>query len=39
MATKLNVDIYEIVIDKLKKTEMKYPVEKAKGKSTKYDKL
>ncbi|MDY2575670.1 MAG: nucleotide pyrophosphohydrolase [Bacilli bacterium] len=39
MATKLNVDIYEIVMDKLKKTEKKYPVEKAKGKSTKYDKL
>jgi len=25
--------------DKLKKNEMKYPVEKAKGKHTKYNKL
>ena len=39
MATKLDLDIKEIVIDKLKKTEEKYPVEKAKGVSTKYNRL
>ena len=39
MATVLDVDIKTIVLDKLKKVEQKYPVEKCKGKSTKYDKL
>ena len=39
MATNLDLDIKEIVIDKLKKTEEKYPVEKAKGVSTKYNRL
>ena len=29
----------QIVLDKMEKTAKKYPVEKAKGKSTKYDKL
>lgn len=39
MAMKLNVDPKEIVLNKLEKTRKKYPVEKAKGISTKYNKL
>ena len=39
MANKLGVDPKKIVLDKMEKTAKKYPVEKAKGKSTKYTKL
>ncbi len=39
MANKLGVDPIQIVLDKMEKTAKKYPVEKAKGKSTKYNKL
>ena len=39
MANKLGVDPEQIVLDKMEKTAKKYPVEKAKGKSTKYTKL
>ena len=39
MANKLGVDHKQIVLDKMEKTAKKYPIEKAKGKSTKYDKL
>ncbi len=39
MADKLGVDPKEIVLKKLEKTRLKYPVEKAKGVSTKYNKL
>ena len=39
MADKIGVDPKEIVLDKIEKNAKKYPVEKAKGKSTKYDKL
>ena len=39
MADKLGVDVKEIILNKLEKTKKKYPVEKAKGISTKYDKL
>lgn len=39
MADELDVDIEEIVLDKLEKTKKKYPIDKAKGTSTKYDKL
>ena len=39
LATVLDLDIKEIILEKLKKTEQKYPVEKCKGKSTKYNKL
>lgn len=39
MASKLEVDPKEIILKKLEKTRQKYPVEKAKGVSTKYDKL
>ena len=35
----LNVDLIEIVNNKMDKTEKKYPVEKSKGNSTKYNKL
>lgn len=39
LADKLDVDIETIVLDKLEKTKAKYPVDKAKGNATKYDKL
>lgn len=39
MANKLGVDTKQIILDKMEKTARKYPVEKAKGKSTKYNKL
>lgn len=39
MANKLNVDVIDIVNKKMDKSEKKYPVEKAKGVSTKYNKL
>lgn len=39
LATVLDLDIKGIILEKLKKTEQKYPVEKCKGKSTKYNKL
>ena len=39
LADKLDVDVEEIVMQKLEKTKKKYPVDKAKGVSTKYNKL
>lgn len=39
LANKLGVDPKQIVLDKMKETEKKYPVEKSKGKSIKYNKL
>lgn len=39
LAMKLNVDPEEIILKKLEKTKKKYPVDKAKGVSTKYNKL
>ena len=39
LANKLNLDPAEIVEKKLAITAKKYPVEKSKGRSTKYDKL
>lgn len=39
LAYKLGADPKQIVLDKLEKTAKKYPIEKAKGVSTKYDKL
>ena len=39
MAQVLNVDIIDIINDKMDKTEIKYPVSKAKGNATKYNKL
>ena len=39
MADKLGVEPKEIILKKLDKTRKKYPVDKAKGVSTKYNKL
>lgn len=39
MADALNVNIEDIINKKMDKNEKKYPVEKAKGKSDKYNKL
>ena len=39
MLDKLGLDVDQIVNDKLSKNELKYPVGKSKGCSTKYDKL
>ncbi len=39
LADKLDVDADEIVMQKLATTKSKYPAEKARGRSTKYDQL
>ena len=39
LADRLNVDLEEIVLKKLEKNRLKYPVEKARGSNVKYDKL
>lgn len=39
MAHDMDIDIYEAVLEKMKQNEAKYPVEKAKGKHTKYTNL
>ncbi len=39
LGNKLNIDLEEIVLSKIKKNELKYPIDKSKGKSNKYDKL
>ena len=39
MLDKLNLDADEIINAKMDKNEAKYPVDKARGKATKYDKL
>ncbi len=39
MLDKLSLDADEIINVKMAKNEAKYPIEKSKGKSTKYDKL
>ncbi len=39
MAMRLKVDPIEIMNEKMDKTEKKYPISKARGVSTKYDKL
>ena len=39
MSQVLNLDIVDILNAKMDKTEKKYPLEKSKGVSTKYDKL
>jgi len=38
LAGKLDVEVEDIVLAKLEKSKLKYPVDKAKGKSTKYNK-
>jgi NTP pyrophosphatase (non-canonical NTP hydrolase) len=39
LAEKHNLDIFEIVLEKIKQNGEKYPVEKAKGTAKKYDEL
>lgn len=39
LAEKYNLDINEIVLDKIKRNGEKYPVEKARGTAKKYDEL
>ena len=39
MSQVLNLDIVDILNAKMDKTEKKYPIDKSKGVSTKYDKL
>ena len=39
LAEKYKLDIKEIVLDKIKKNEEKYPVDKSKGSSKKYNEL
>lgn len=39
LANKINVDLETIVKNKMEKNKLKYPIEKAKGRSEKYDKL
>ena len=39
LCDKIGVDPETIILEKLEKMKLKYPVEKAKGVSTKYDKL
>jgi len=39
LADKHNLDIKEIVLDKIRQNEQKYPVEKARGTAKKYNEL
>lgn len=39
LANHYNLDVEQIVLDKIEKNKVKYPVEKAKGSSKKYDQL
>ena len=39
MADELNVELEEITLAKIEKNKIKYPVERARGNSAKYDKL
>jgi NTP pyrophosphatase (non-canonical NTP hydrolase) len=39
LAEKYNLDVKLIVLEKIKKNAEKYPVDKAKGKATKYNEL
>jgi dCTP diphosphatase len=39
LADNLGIDLIDAMDQKLKKNEMKYPIEKARGKHTKYNKL
>ncbi|UJP04573.1 MAG: nucleotide pyrophosphohydrolase [Nitrosomonas sp.] len=39
LAEKYDLDVRQIVLDKLEKNAMKYPVEKSKGNATKYTDL
>jgi len=37
LADRLQVDMEDIILDKMEKNEKKYPVEKARGNAAKYD--
>lgn len=39
LAEKHNLDVFEIVLDKIKRNNEKYPVDKAKGTAKKYNEL
>jgi len=39
LADQFGLDPYELIAEKLEKTKEKYPIEKSKGKSDKYDRL
>lgn len=39
LASRLGADPGELILDKLARTREKYPVEKSRGRSTKYDEL
>jgi dCTP diphosphatase len=39
LADRLGLDVDQIVLDKLEQTKAKYPVDKARGRSTRYDQL
>ena len=39
LASVLDLDVRQIILDKIEKNRAKYPVEKAKGRSLKYDRL
>lgn len=39
LAEKMELDVKKIVLDKIKKNAIKYPIEKAKGTAEKYNKL
>ncbi|MFM9051934.1 MAG: nucleotide pyrophosphohydrolase [Bacteroidota bacterium] len=39
LADRCGFDVEEIVMDKIKKNALKYPVDKSKGSATKYDRL
>lgn len=39
LADRLGLDADQIVLDKLERTREKYPVEKSRGRNTKYDQL
>lgn len=39
LASKFNLDVKEIVLNKIKKNSEKYPVDKAKGNAKKYNEL
>ncbi len=39
LSNKLNINLDQAFLEKMKKNKKKYPVDKAKGKSTKYNKL
>jgi hypothetical protein len=39
LAEKNNLDVFDIVLEKIKSNGEKYPIEKAKGTAKKYDQL